>query len=83
MARGPIPDKPPNRPTVPDVLPLVQRFLAREWNGGGLHCALVDGNLESAFFADAVDDPDPECAEIARKMLAMTSTQRRRIYHAT
>lgn len=60
----------------------MKRYLAREQNGGGLHCALIDGNLGSYFFACAIDDPDPECAAIARKMLAMTPTQRRRIYCA-
>lgn len=80
MARGPIPDYPADRPTVPDVLPMVQGYLAEHWNGGEFHVALVDGNTQAAFFAGAVSSDDPEVAEIARALMAMTPTQRAKVY---
>jgi hypothetical protein len=36
------------RPTVPEVLPLVRRYLEREPTGGSLHIVLDDGNLRDS-----------------------------------
>jgi hypothetical protein len=41
-----IPDKPRDRPTVPQVLPFVRAYYNDYNVGGSLHIALEDGNLE-------------------------------------
>jgi hypothetical protein len=88
MARGPIPDKSPDRPTVPEVLPLIRELFRREdgFFGGALHCELIDGNLEDWFFRHSMQEAraigDDLKATIAEAMLAMTTTQRRRLYYA-
>jgi hypothetical protein len=85
MARGPIPDKPRDRPTVPVVLALACHYYAKPGNstGGNLHVVLEDRNLEDEFIADsierAVEQGDEEGAALARALLAMTRTQRRRL----
>jgi hypothetical protein len=85
MARGPIPDKPRERPTVPDVLPLAYAYYEKPGNsaGGSLHSVLDDGNLEehhvlSAFDRAAVRGDLDGCV-LATMMLAMTGTQRRKV----
>lgn len=87
MARGPIPDKPRDRPTVPEVLEQAKAYGASlgEYHAWGhLHIALEDGNLEDdsiLFCAErAVEDGDADGARIAEMLLAMTGTQRRKIY---
>lgn len=85
MPRGPIPDKPKGRPTVPEVLPRARSHMERtDWIGGALHVSLSDGNLgdDSLEFCarKAHEQGDAEAEEIARLMLQMTGTQRRRIY---
>ena len=56
------------------------------WFGGALHCELLDGNLEDVFFAGSIEkareEGDDLKIRIAEAMLAMTLTQRRRIYGA-
>jgi hypothetical protein len=89
VSRGPIPDKPRDRPTVPEVLEIARAYnTVLEQRGsyvwGPLHIALGDGNLEDdsiVFCAErAVEDGDAEGARIAEMLLAMTGTQRRKIY---
>jgi hypothetical protein len=89
MARGPIPDKPRDRPTVPQVLEFAQAYnAALEQRGsyvwGPLHIALGDGNLEEGsivFCAHAaIDEADVDGARLAGMLLAMTGTQRRKLY---
>jgi hypothetical protein len=86
MSRGPIPDKPQDRPTVPEVLRLVVEFYAKPGNeaGGNLHVVLDDGNLEDqhleAARKRAWDSQDTDAVVIADLMLDMTRTQRRRVY---
>ena len=48
MGRGRIPDKPADRPTVPEVVELARRCYAKPGNGvgGTLHAILDDGNIE-------------------------------------
>lgn len=84
--RGPIPDKPANRPTVPEVRALVEHFYQQPGNGCGglLHCALDDGNLEDEFLAldiaRAKAEGDRDAEQIATMLFAMTRTQRRKVY---
>lgn len=80
MSRGPIPNKPANRPTVPDVLDMVRQYLARpeNFNGGELHVQLADGNIGEGFWDVEVDDPLAQ--QIVAAMRAMTPTQRSKVY---
>jgi len=86
MARGPIPDKPADRPTVPEVLPLVLAYLRTPGNstGGNLHIILGDRNLEDGSIRWCCDRAagagDQDGVEVAEAMLAMTGTQRRQLY---
>jgi hypothetical protein len=86
MARGPIPDKPRDRPTVPEVLPLARRYYETPGNeaGGHLHVVLDDGNLEDTFilnsFDRAFEEGDVDGYVLAANLLAMTRTQRRKLY---
>jgi hypothetical protein len=86
MARGPIPDKPRDRPTVPEVIALARSYYGRPGNeaGGHLHVVLDDGNLADTFilssFDRAFDEGDVAGYVLAANLLAMTGTQRRKIY---
>ena len=86
MARGPIPDKPPDRPSVPEVLPLVLAYLRTAGNstGGSLHIVLEDRNLEESSVRwcrdRAAATGDEDGVQIAEAMLAMTGTQRRQLH---
>ena len=91
MARGPIPDKPANRPTVRDVVPLVEAFygLPGCGVGGALHIVLDDANLDDDSIQWCMDTADehwsqePECAKLlGRILLQMTKTQRRKLADA-
>lgn len=86
MARGPIPDFPRDRPTIPDVVPLLLRFYKHEENGSGgyLHIVLDDGNIARGHIewcgTTAREAGDEEAARIADLMAQMTLTQRRKLY---
>ncbi len=87
MSRGPIPDRPPSRPRVSDVLPLVESYYADNPTGGSLHIVLDDGNLADhhvKFCRDvARERGDDRGVQIAEAMLMMTRTQRHKIYRRT
>jgi hypothetical protein len=79
MARGPIPDRAPDRPVVPVVAPLVEAYCNRP-HGGGLHVVLADGNFQDQtirWLAEESDDPDERV--IGKMLLQMTQTQRRKL----
>lgn len=86
MSRGPIPDKPSDRPTVPEVLPLVRDYYADHMTGGILHVVLDDGNLEDGHIKGCIEqavlEGDARAEAIGRMMLQMTRTQRRRVYES-
>lgn len=77
---------PIQKPTVPDVLPLARDYYARDGNGtgGSLHVVLEDGNLADAhilFCWDYAEERgDVEGAHLARVLLHMSKTQRRKLY---
>ena len=78
-------DKPRDRPTVNEVLPLVRAYYAKPGNEVGGHCHIVldDGNvadddLEFCLHGCEVMQ-DEDGAALMRLMLQMTQTQRRRI----
>lgn len=86
MSRGPIPDFPRDRPTVPEVMPLVKRLFELEPVGGNMHIVLDDGNLgvKSIKFCleVALHEQDGLCITIASCMLLMTPTQRRKLLYS-
>lgn len=75
----------PDRPKVPDVLPLAERYMTRPGNlsGGSLHVVLEEGDVDDASVASCVPYAeamgDAEGAELARLMLRMSPTQRGKI----
>jgi hypothetical protein len=83
MARGPIPDFPRDRPTVPEVAPLIGSYLDRHPIGGNLHIVLEDGNIEVSHvlwcMQNARERGDDDAIRIADLMSRMTSTQRRKL----
>lgn len=70
------------KPTIPEILPRVQHYIAQPGNeaGGALHIVL-DGNVEDShvtFCLKCAEEwGDTEGAEIARCLLQMSKTQRR------
>lgn len=70
------------KPTVPEVLPLVNAYYAMPGNGvgGSLHVVLEEGNVRDGdveFCRQiAIDDDDPEGVVLAEILLRMSRTQR-------
>lgn len=74
----------PNRPRVPDVLPLVRAIYERHCAGCCLHVVTDDGNVEQCM-ADACVEYARErghvdCLQAAEMLAAMTPTQRHRVF---
>ncbi len=73
------------RPTVPEVLPLVQAIYERHCAGCCLHILTDDGNVEqsSADFclARAQEAGHADCLGAAEMLVQMSSTQRTKIYN--
>lgn len=74
----------PNRPKVPEVMPLVHALYERHSAGCCLHIVLDDGNLEdsSVEFCEgfAREQGHAECQRLARLLGQMTWTQRNKLY---
>lgn len=70
------------KPTIPEVLPLIQAYYAKPGNGvgGNLHIVLEDLNVEDSHvrwcleYAEKQGDTDG--VELAKLLLAMSKTQR-------
>lgn len=75
-----MPNKPRDRPTVPQVAPLMARVYQRHAAGCCAHLVLDDGNVEdhSAQFCLqwALDKGHPDCIELCEALVKMTRTQR-------
>lgn len=88
MARGNIPDKPADRPKVPEIVELARRFYAKPGNGvgGNLHVVLDDNNLDDGCIRSAIErcreQSDEDGLVIATALLEMTPSQRRRVCHS-
>jgi hypothetical protein len=93
MGRGPIPDKPRNRPTVPEVAEALRAYyrLPDRGVGGAVHIVIDDGNITQGS-ADwcaeharewgeqwARDRYIDEDVRIAEMVAALTNTQRSRL----
>jgi hypothetical protein len=76
------PDKPRDRPTVPDVLPLIRAIYARPDGASGccLHIVTDDFNCEQDnidyCLAYARERGHTDCIQAAEMLAAMTITQR-------
>lgn len=74
-----------NRPTFPEVAPLVRALLKREGGAVGccLHLVLDEPNYENGaveyVLKEAQHAGHADCIEIAEKMLLMSRTQRKRL----
>lgn len=73
-------DKPRERPTVPDVLPLLQAMYQRHCGGCCLHIVTDDDNVEDDHMRWALDyaraQGHPDCIAAAEMLAQMTATQR-------
>ena len=73
------------RPTVPEVLPRLWTYLSAPGNGAGgsLHIVTDDGNLANHHVEWCIEwaeeNGDGEGAELARALLAMSWTGRRKV----
>lgn len=85
MSRGPVKDKDPDRPTVPEVAAVVREVYASTEFGGGccLHGVVTDMNLndkDCLFALSAAKQNDhATCERAALGLLLMTKSQRRRV----
>jgi hypothetical protein len=74
------------KPTVPEVLPLVQALYQRHAAGCCLHIVLDDGNVSASSVAHVLafarDTGHQDCIEIAGLLGLMSTSQRRRLYEA-
>lgn len=74
------------KPTVPEVLPLVNEFYGIEGNGvgGHLHIVLDDGNIEDDHVAHCLErarmDDDFVAEALASILVKMSRTQRTKLY---
>lgn len=74
------------KPTVPEVLAKVREYEALPGNGAGgnLHIVIDDGNIRDSdvmFCREAAeDDGDTAGVELAKLLLKMSKTQRRKIH---
>lgn len=73
-----------DRPTVPDVLPLVHAIYARHAAGCCLHILTDDGNIsddDAAFcLSHARERGHADCIAAAEMLVQMTKTQRHQVY---
>lgn len=77
-----------DKPTVPEVLPIMRAYYAKPDNlaGGSLHIVLDDGNIETSsveFCREyAHKNNDPDGVALAELLLKMSYTQRKKLYMA-
>jgi len=75
-----------DKPTVPEVLPIVKAYYAKPNNGvgGSLHIVLDDGNVETSsveFCKEyARQNNDLDGVALAELLLKMSYTQRKKLY---
>lgn len=85
MARGPIPDKPTDRPSVAEVQRLIDAYYQFDGCivGGDLHVVLDDGNWEDGSIQWCIDTAgtreasEPECARLLGRLLLLTTRTQR------
>ncbi len=77
-------DKPRDRPTVPEVLPLLREIYTRHCAGCCLHIVTDDGNVEQDHIDYCVgyarERGHEDCLRAATMLAQMTITQRMKVY---
>ena len=72
------------KPTIPEVIPLVQDIYARNGVGCCLHIVVDDGNVQDSHvrfcLEQAVEQGHEDCEKAASLLLLMSKTQRTKIY---
>lgn len=74
------------KPTIPEVLPLVQAYYAKPGNivGGSLHIVLDDCNVDDSHVRYCIDDArekgDDDGVRLGELLLRMSKTQRSKLY---
>lgn len=83
--RGPVPDKPTDRPTVPQAIAAIRAYYAlpgNEVTGGNLHIVVDDKNLDDGSLVHcrerALERGDTEGIALADLLLLLTRTQRKK-----
>lgn len=75
------------KPSIVDVLPLVERYYESNPTGGYLHIVLDDGDVsdDSVRYClnQAIDAGDLDAENIAKTLLKMSKTQRIKLYRST
>lgn len=70
----------PDKPTVPDVMPLVNDYYRNNGTGGALHLVLDDGNVDDSHVSfclnEAAQNDDLPGVHLALLLLRMSKTQR-------
>ena len=68
------------KPTIPDVMPLVDAYYCKNPTGGSLHIVLDDGNVDDSHVVfclkRAEENNDLDGVRIAKLLLRMSKTQR-------
>ncbi len=73
------------KPTVPEVLPLIQEYYRKPENcvGGNLHIVLEDSNVENSHIKYCLEQAktagDKDGVRIAELLFQMSKTQRRKL----
>lgn len=77
------PDKPRDRPTVPEVLPLVRAVYQRHCAGCCAHVVIDDGNVDQEFTESSLERArelgHADCIALCEALVQMTPTQRRKL----
>ena len=68
------------KPTVPEVLPMVQEIYKKSINGCCLHIALADQNIQNQSIEFCIEQASEkghdDCKKLGETMLQMSRTQR-------
>lgn len=71
------------KPTVPEVIDQFLAYSERNPEWGSLHVVMADGNYHDDFVRTSIEDArrkgDTEVEDLARILLSMSKTQRRKI----
>jgi hypothetical protein len=74
-----------DKPTVPEILPLVRALYQRHGAGCCWHCVLDDMNLDRYFVESAAKRAEaeghPDCVALIKPLLAMSRTQLKKLYY--
>jgi hypothetical protein len=74
-----------DKPTIPDILPLLRDYVRDNPVGGSLHVVLDDGNIENSSIETCLNTAkelnDERAIVLANLLLKMSRTQRKKLCH--